>query len=151
LSGALALVVHRLGDQFLAASGFAADQDGAVRGGNFFDQFADLSHPRGFADESAFPFGPADAVFQRRKFAKVVAAFGDPAQTLGDFGESGRFHQVVDDLVSERVDRGILARVAGHHDRLHFGVHRFRTFDHLHPSHPRHVQVDQQAIVGLFL
>ena len=47
-----ALVVHGAGHQFLAGAGFAADQHGGVRGGDFRDQLADALHRQAVADQA---------------------------------------------------------------------------------------------------
>ncbi len=144
-------LVQGAGDEFFAAAGFAADQDGAFGGSDFGDQPFECLHRVAVTDQFAAPFGLPEAVSEGDELSFGVETFGDAFEESGDFFERAGFGEVIEGLVFEGGDRRFLARLARHHDHFDFGAKFAGPFDHFDPGHAWHVDVDDQAVVRFFL
>ena len=70
--------MHAAGDEFLATSGFAADENGGMRGSHFRHQSLYRLHRRVFADELYAGRSLFDTFFIGVELAHIVATFEQP-------------------------------------------------------------------------
>ena len=139
-------VMQGAGDEFFAAPGFAADQDGAFGRPDFGDQPFERLHRVAVTDQFAAPFGLSEAVPKGDELPLGVKTFGDAFEEPGDFFERAGFGEVVERLVFEGGDRRFLARLARHHDHFDFGAEFAGPLDDLDPRHAWHVDIDDHAV-----
>ena len=141
------LFMHRSGDQFLAATGFAADENRAVGRSDLGHQFADNLHgvrcPHQLGQlRSRGAFHP----FEVRSFLFHPSTLSDPSEQLLQFREAARLAQVIDDTKAQGSDGGLERSLAGEHNRLRAGRQCHRPLDDLDTIHARHVQIDDEAV-----
>ena len=122
LFGAVALIVHAAGDQFLAGAGFAGDQHGGFGRGHFGDELFDAVDAGRFADQLRRAFDAFKRCCKARHLLREFALLADAVQQGFDFDELAGFGQIVERTVAQRGDGGIERRFAGEDDG--FGVGR---------------------------
>ena len=98
---------------------------------------------------SRFTLDAFQLSFQGAILVRQFAFLGDALQERFQFDQLARFGQVVEGAVPQRGDGRLERRLAGQHDRLGVGRQLLRPGDDLDAVHARHVEIDEQAVVGV--
>ena len=146
LAGPRALVVDGPGDQLLAGAGFAQDQHGRLRGGDFGDQRANALHAGRVADQPRRAFDALQPALERAVLLRELALFLHAAQQGFDLDQLARLGEVIERTVAQRGDGRFERRLAGEHDRFGVGAKLLGLGDDVDAAQARHVEIDQQAI-----
>ena len=151
LAGPRALVVDGAGDQLLAGAGFAQDEHGGLRWGDFGDQRADALHAGRGADQPRRAFDALQPALQRAVLLRELALFLHAAQQRFDLDQLAGLGEIVERAVPQGGDRRFQRRLAGEHDRVGIGAQLLGLGDDVDAVEARHVEVDEQAIERVLL
>ena len=88
-------------------------------------------------------------VFQRPILLLQPALLGDAAEERFDFNEPARLGEVIERPVTQGGDRRFQRALAGEDDRLGLGRRLLTACDHADAVEPRHVEVDDDAVVHI--
>ena len=145
-----ALIVDGAGDQLLAGAGFAEDQHGRIGRGDFGDQLADLGHGGSLPDELRFAFDLFQAAFDGQKLVRQFALGGHAAEQVLQIDQLAGFGQIVECALAQGGHGRVERRFAGEHDRLGLRRKLLGLGDDFDARQAGHVEIDQDAVVGIF-
>lgn len=114
--GAAAEVVEGVGDEFLAGTAFAFDEDGGAGGGDLLDAFEDPLHGCGVAEEFVEAEAVVDLALEGGVFLFEVSAAEGAADEEVEFLDIDWFGDEVPCTAAHGFDGGVDAAVGGHHD-----------------------------------
>ena len=147
--GPQALIVHRPGDQFLARAGFAEDQHGRVGRRNLGDQPADLLHFLRIADQIRRAFEPFQPLLERPILVGQFAFFGHAQEHGLQIDQLAGLGEIIEHALPKRGNGRFQRRLAGEDDGLGVGRKLLRPGDHVDAVQTRHVEIDEDAVVGV--
>jgi hypothetical protein len=138
--------VDRAGDEFLARTGLAGDQDGGAGRRDAFDQVEHPLHGRGPADNAS-----AHAI------SRIAAELGDfaaqrgllqrPLQREEQLLRAERLVDVIERAQLHGLDGIVDGAERRHDDELRVRLQSRRRAEHVHAVHTRQVQVEQHQVV----
>jgi len=143
-----ALFVDRPGHEFLAGAGFAMDQHRGRAPGHAGDESPYPLQCGRRAHEVRHPLGPADTAFEGPQAGGEFPFLSHPLQHGLDVGEFARLRQVVEHSLPNGGDRALHRRLAGDDHGLTVGRGLPQPGDDVQAARPRHVEVDDHAVVG---
>ena len=120
LFAAVAVMINRAGDEFLAGAAFAGDERGGVGGGNLADEFEHLLHRLAAADDAEFVI----LRFQQRLIGNDLLHVARGLERVGDdfleLGNVERLEQIIVGAELHRLDGRLRGAVGGHqnHEQL---------------------------------
>jgi len=141
--------VYGPGPQFLAGARFAEDQHRGIRGGHFGDQAAHAFHGRRRADQFGATFEPIEPLLQGAVLVCKFAFFGHAVEHGFQGLQLAGFREIVERAVAQGGDGRVERRLAGEHDGLGVGRELFGFGDHADAVHAGHVEIDEDAVVGV--
>lgn len=114
--GSAAEVVEGVGDEFLAGTAFAFDEDGGACGSDLLDAFEDPLHGGGIAEELVEAEAVVDLALEGSVFLFEVSAAEGAADEEVEFLDIDWFGDEVPCPAAHGFDGGVDAAVGGHHD-----------------------------------
>ena len=151
ISAAVALVVDRPGDQFLAGAGFAGDEHRRIGRRDFGDQLLDAVDVGRLADKLRWTFDRLQPPLQGPVFVRQFPLLNDAIQQCFDFHELARLGEIIERPVPQGGHGRFQRRFAGEHDRFGVGRKFLALGDDLHAVEAWHIEIDDDAIVGVAL
>ena len=118
-------------------------------GGHLGDQPADLLHRLRLADQVGRALDPFEPLLHRPVLVRQLAFLGHAAQQRFEIDQLARLGEIVESPVAQRGHRRFERRLAGQHDGLGVGRKLLRPGDHLDAVAAGHVEIDQDAVVGV--
>jgi hypothetical protein len=149
-----AVVVESAGDQFLAGSAFAGDEDGTVGVGNLLDEFKYLSQRLATADDAVEFMSRPQFVLKKSIFPSKAAVFNGLPDKASDDVEVFLLEgllQVPEGSRLQGLDRAFGTAVTGDDDAREIGCGLGDLSYDLKPAHSGHLDVaeDQIKIRGI--
>ncbi len=156
---ALAVLIDRAGDEFLARPAFAADQDGDILRRDAADRFVNGLHGRTAADDSVADFGRASRTGHRDRDVHQAADFERLLDQRHQHAKIQRLHHKIIGTKAHRLDRDIAGIGGGDKNHRHLVVERMKLAKRFQTVHIAQHDVEQndagllgaqhsQAIVG---
>ena len=145
LRGALAVLVNRARDQFLAGAGFAANQHGDGGGGHAPDFLVDGLHGAAVADDGGLG-RPGFPHFQR--FGHEPAAGHGLGDQIEQFAHVKRLEEIVVGAELGGFNGGFGGAERGHHDDGQLRLGGMELLDQFEAGQARHLQIGEHHVAG---
>ena len=143
--------MHGAGDQFLAGAGFAGDEHGGFGRGDLGDQFFHAVDVGRIADELRRAFDAFQTALEGAEFVREFALLDDAVEQGFDFDELAGLGEIIERAVAQSGDGRFQRRLAGEHDGFGVGRKFLALGDDLHAVEAGHIEIDDDAIVGVAL
>ncbi len=141
--------VDGAGDELLARSGLAADQDRRSRAGHGPDELVDVPHPPVVADDDPRPAPGRRARPPRVDGSSLHGLVPQaPLHDRVELVQVQRLHEVVVGAALHRVDGRLHVVVRGHQDHVDVGTAAPDLVQHLEPGDAGHADVGQDELGG---
>ena len=144
--GAATRMVDRAGEQALAGTAVAQQQDRLVGRGDPPRLLDDLAHFRALRDHAPEAFASIEPLRERAHARGQPAAFGDPADPQTQLVHREWLDQIVDGTFLHRIDRILGGRMRGHDHDVGRRRHATCFSQHRHPIDVGHAQVRQYDV-----
>ena len=146
LFAAVAVMINRAGDEFLAGAAFAGDERGGVGGGDLADEFEHLLHRLAAADDAQLVILRFEQRLIRDDLFHVARGLERVGDDVLELGRVERLEQIIVGAELHRLDGGLRRAVGGHQDHEQLGVVRADAAQGFKPVHAAHAHVHEHEV-----
>ena len=146
LRAAMAVMINRAGDEFLARAAFAGDERGGIRARHLADEFEHLLHWLAAAHNAEFVIFGLEQRFVGNHLPHVVRGFQRAGDDFLELGDVERLEQIIVRAEFHRLDGRLRRAVRGHQDHEQFGIKLADVAQGFEAGHAAHADVHDDQV-----
>ena len=146
LRAAVAVMINRAGDKFLAGAALTGDERGGIRRRHLADELEDLLHRLAAADDAEFVVLGFEQRLIRHDLLHVVRGFERVGDDFLELGRVERLEQIIVGTELHRLDGRLCRAVGGHQNDEEPGVGGADAAECFEPVHAAHAHVHEHEV-----